>query len=179
MTHARDGTVLDVGRKTRTIPAAIRRALTARDRRCRFPGCDAYHCDAHHVRHWADGGATRLDNLLLVCRHHHRAVHEEGFTVELGDDGEARFFSPDGRLVPDAPPAPSWVGPALASTDAHLETAGLRIDPHTATPDWLGERLDVGWAITVLHPATSDPPRNDLSAGTPSTPDGNDIGAVT
>ncbi len=173
MTHARDGRVLDVGRKTRTIPPAIRRALTARDRRCRFPGCDA-----SHVRHWADGGATRLDNLVLVCRHHHRAVHEEGFTVELGDDGEARFFWPDGRPVPDVPPAPIWAGTALASTHAHLETAGLRIDPHTATPDWGGERLDVDWAITVLHPATADPSRSDLSAGTWSTPDGSDIGAV-
>ena len=61
MRHDRDGRVLDVGRKTRTIPPAIRRALTARDRRCRFPGCGSRHCDAHHVRHWADGGATRRD----------------------------------------------------------------------------------------------------------------------
>ena len=173
--HARDGTVLDVGRKTRTIPPAIRRALTTRDRRCRFPGCDACHCDAHHVRHWADGGTTRLDNLLLVCRRHHRAVHEEGFTVELGDAGKARFFWPDGRPLPDVPPVPTWAGTALASTDAHLETAGLRIDRHTATPDWHGERLDLDWAITVLHPATADPLRRDVPAGTQSTPDGNDI----
>ena len=179
MTHARDGTVLDVGRKTRTVPPVIRRALTAQGRRCRFPGCDAYHCDAHHVRHWADGGATRLDNLVLVCRHHHRAVHEEGFRVELGDDGEARFFWPGGRPVPAVPPALTWAGTALASTDAHLETAGLRIDPHTATPDWLSERLDLEWAITVLHPATADQLRRDVPAGTPSTPDRNDIGAVT
>jgi len=179
MTHARDGTVLDVGRKTRTIPPAIRRALTTRDRRCRFPGCDAYHCDAHHVRHWAEGGATRLDNLLLVCRRHHRSVHEEGFTVELRDDGEARFFWPDGRLLPVVPPPPAWAGTALASTDPHVETAGLNIDPHTATPDWLGERLDLDWAITVLHPATTDPSRRDVPAGTPSPPDRNDIGAVT
>ena len=161
MTHARDGTVLDVGRKTRTVPPAIRRALTTRDRRCRFPGCDA-----HHVRHWADGGTTRLDNLLLVCRRHHRAVHEEGFTVELRDDGEARFFWPDGRPVPVVPPAHTWAGTALASTDAHLETDGYRIDPHTATPDWHGERLDLHWAMTVLHPATADPPCLDVPAGT-------------
>jgi len=79
MRHAPDGTPLDVGRKTRTIPPAIRRALAARDRQCRFPGCSAKHCDAHHVRHWADGGTTCLDNLVLLCRRHHRAVHEEGF----------------------------------------------------------------------------------------------------
>ena len=178
MRHARDGTVLDVGRKTRTIPPAIRRALTARDRRCRFPGCDARHCDAHHVRHWADGGATRLDNLVLVCRRHHRALHEEGFTVELGHTGEACFFWPDGRVLPDAPAASTWAGRPLASTDARLQAAHLTIDPHTATPDWYGERLDLHWAIRVLHPSTADPPRSDLSAGTRSTPDGNDVGAV-
>ena len=165
MTHARDGTVLDVGRKTRTIPPAIRRALASRNRRCRFPGCDAAHCDAHHVRHWADGGATRLDNLILVCRHHHRAVHEGGFTVELRDDGEARFFWPDGRPFPEAPPAPRWAGPTLEPTSAHLATAGITIDRDTATPDWLGERLDVHWAMTVLHPATADPLPRDVPAG--------------
>ena len=75
MRHGPDGTVLDVGRKTRTIPPAIRRALVARGRTCRFPGCSCRHCYAHHVRHWADGGATRLDNLVLLCRRHHRACH--------------------------------------------------------------------------------------------------------
>ena len=106
----RDGTVLDVGRKTRTIPPAIRRALTARDHRCRFPGCNCRHCDAHHVQHWADGGVTRLDNLLMLCRRHHRAVHEEGFGVELRGDGDARFFWPDGRPFPDAPATPGLDG---------------------------------------------------------------------
>ena len=108
--HNRDGTVLDVGRKTRTIPPAIRRALTARDHRCRFPGCNCRHCDAHHVQHWADGGVTRLDNLLMLCRRHHRAVHEEGFGVALRGNGEARFFWPDGRPFPDAPPTPGLDG---------------------------------------------------------------------
>jgi len=72
--------VLDVGRATRTVPAAIRKALIIRDRHCRFAGCDRPHrwCDAHHVEHWADGGATSLDNLILLCRRHHRAVHEGG-----------------------------------------------------------------------------------------------------
>ena len=118
MRHHADGTVLDVGRKTRTIPPAIRRALTARDHRCRFPGCSCRHGDAHHVRHWAAGGATKLDNLLLLCRRHHRAVHEEGFTVALTDDGDARFFWPDGRPFPDAPPAPRWAGAALDPTSS-------------------------------------------------------------
>jgi len=153
MRHGPDGTVLDVGRKTRTIPPAIRRALTTRDRRCRFPGCDSRHCDAHHVRHWAAGGATRLDNLLLLCRRHHRSVHEEGFTVELRDDGDARFFRPDGRPFPDAPPAPDWTGEPLTPTDRDLATAGITIDTDTATPDWYGERLNLDWAILVLRPS--------------------------
>ncbi len=116
---------------------------------------------------------------MLVCRRHHRAVHEEGFTVELRDDGEPRFFWPNGRPVPIVPTAPTWKGTALASTNAHLETAGLKIGAHTATPDWHGERLDLEWAITVLHPATADPSRRDVPAGTRSTTDGNDIGAAT
>ena len=59
MREGGDTSVLDVGRKTRTIPTPIRRALQARDQRCRFPGCSARRCDAHHVEHWADGGSTR------------------------------------------------------------------------------------------------------------------------
>ena len=157
MRHDHDGRVLDVGRKTRTFPPAIRRALTARDRRCRFPGCGSRHCDAHHVRHWADGGATRLENLLLLCRFHHRVVHEDGFTAELRDDGDTRFFWPDGRRLLDAPPAPDWDGEPLAATNQDLATTDLTIDPHTATPDWHGEPLDLHWAIAVLHPATADP----------------------
>jgi hypothetical protein len=150
MQHAADGAVLDVGRKTRTIPPALRRALQARDGRCRFPGCDARRCDAHHVRHWADGGATRLDNLVLLCRRHHRAVHEEGFTVRMHATGEAEFGWPDGRPLPEVPRSPQWSGPPLAPVDERLDAAGIAIGPDTATPDWHGERLDLAYAIDVL-----------------------------
>ena len=166
MHHDRDGTVLDVGRKTRTIPPAIRRALSTRDRRCRFPGCDSRCCDAHHVRHWADGGATRLNNLLLLCRRHHRAVHEEGFTVELSENGDVRFFRPGGRPFPDAPPAPVWADPPLGSVHARLDAAGLTINPDTATPDWYGEKLYVVWAIDVLRWSGSSKSTQDVPAGT-------------
>ena len=88
MTHGSDGSVLDVGRKTRTVPPAIRRALDHRGGGCRFPGCGLRFCDAHHIKHWADGGETRLDQLVLLCRRHHRAVHEEGFRVEMVEDTE-------------------------------------------------------------------------------------------
>ena len=107
MIHASDGSILDVGRKTRTIPTPIRRALAFRDRYCRFPGCPSTFCEAHHVEHWADGGETKLENLLFLCRTHHKAVHERGFRVELEANGVARFFRPDGRELPPAPAPPT------------------------------------------------------------------------
>ena len=99
-----DGEPLNIGRRQRTIPTGLRRALLARDRCCTFPGCthDRW-IDAHHIRHWADGGATNLDNLLLLCTHHHRLVHEGGFTIQTRRDGRgdrSRYFArPDGRPV--------------------------------------------------------------------------------
>ena len=94
-----DGEVLDVGRKTRVIPPAIRRALKHRDRGCRFPGCcNTRFVDGHHITHWADGGATRLDNLLLLCRHHHRLLHEGGYYV-VKDGPHFIFCRGDGELI--------------------------------------------------------------------------------
>jgi len=156
MRHAPDGRVLDVGRKTRTIPPAIRRALQARDRRCSFPGCTARHCDAHHVRHWADGGATRLDNLVLLCRRHHRAVHEGGIAPRLMPDGEVEFRRADGRLVELVPRSPTWDGVPLAPIGAALVRDGVVIGSQTAGSAWCGERLDVRWAIDVLRPQPED-----------------------
>ena len=98
---------LDIGRRTPVIPPAMRRAVIVRDRHCRFPGCDRPQpwCDAHHVVHWADGGPTAVRNLLLLCRRHHRKVHERGgFRLELLD-GRPAFRRPDGSLLEDrAPP---------------------------------------------------------------------------
>jgi hypothetical protein len=85
-TRAADGAVLDVGRRTRTVPPSLRRALEIRDRGCRFPACGARYTDAHHVRHWADGGETSLSNCLLLCSHHHRLVHEGGWRVAWWGD---------------------------------------------------------------------------------------------
>jgi Domain of unknown function (DUF222)/HNH endonuclease len=97
---------LDVGRRSPVVPASLRRAVVARDGYCRFPGCDRPHswCDAHHVVHWADGGATRLSNLLLLCRPHHRLVHEAlGFRVDVCD-GHPRFSRYDGTPLQDRSP---------------------------------------------------------------------------
>ena len=149
--HGADGAVLDIGRMTRAIPTALRRALLDRDRnQCQFPGCNSRRCDAHHVVHWADGGETRLQNLVLCCRFHHRAVHEEGFQVVADADGQFRFLRPDGVALSAEPPAVCWEGEPLAPTDARLATAGVSIGPHTATPDWYGESLLLTAALEVL-----------------------------
>ena len=155
--HAADGDVLDVGRRTRTIPTALRRALQSRDRsQCQFPGCTSRHCDAHHVVHWADGGETQLSNLVSVCRFHHRAVHEEGFQVVADGAGGFQFLRPNGEPLPAVPPAARWegVGPPLAPTVERLAAAGISIGPHTATPEWYGESLNLAAALDVLW----DPP---------------------
>ena len=158
--HGAAGEVLDVGRRTRAVPTALRRALLERDRgQCQFPGCNSRHCDAHHVVHWADGGETRLQNLVLCCRFHHRAVHEEGLQVVADAAGQFRFLRPDGVPLPAEPPAASWEGAPLAPTDARLAAAGVSIGPHTATPDWYGESLDLAAALEVLwQPPAREPP---------------------
>ena len=93
------GDVLDIGRKSQSIPTAMRRAMLARDGfGCRFPGCSHHRfLHGHHVQHWEDGGATRLDNLVTLCSAHHRTVHELGFHVER-HDGRFIFFDPEGNV---------------------------------------------------------------------------------
>jgi hypothetical protein len=151
MTHDRDGSVLDVGRRSRTVPPAIRRALEQRDRGCRFPGCGLRFCDAHHIVHWADGGATRLDNLIYLCRRHHRTVHEEGFRVAFTDSGEIRFYRPDGQLIPDAPAAPRLPDDPCVALAATHRGAGLEIDARTTASSWAGDRLDLDFAVLTLR----------------------------
>jgi len=152
MRHGHDGHVVEVGARTRTIPPAIRRALHHRDRGCRFPGCGVRFGQGHHIRHWAHGGPTTLSNLALLCRRHHRAVHEEGFQLDRQPDGELRFRRPDGQVLPEVPRPPEVRGDPVEIIRARNEADGLHPHARTAMPSWLGERLDVGWAIGVLHP---------------------------
>jgi len=95
------GRPLDVGRKQRTVSTALRRALWSRDRGCSFPGCrHTRYVDVHHMHHWADGGATSLDNLTLLCTHHHTLLHEGGFTIHRDSNGGIYYRRPDGRVIP-------------------------------------------------------------------------------
>ena len=123
----------------------------------RFPGCGVRHGQGHHVRHWAHGGPTTLSNLVLLCRRHHRAVHEEGYQVELLDGGGLRFRSPGGRSLPEVPPPAVVDGDPVAALESKGEAEGVGIHARTSMPLWLGEPLDLGWAIDVLHPLANRP----------------------
>jgi hypothetical protein len=150
----RDGRPLSVGRRTRSVPPALRRALESRDRCCRFPGCTQRRfLHAHHIDHWAHGGQTDLDNLVHLCRFHHRLVHEGGFTLKRkGKRGELCFSRPDGQ------PLKSALLPHAGQPD-ELERRhrrrGLPIGPETCVPRWAGERLDLPLTIDAL--VDSDP----------------------
>ena len=149
MTH-RSGQVLNVGRKTRTIPPPIRRALEFRDQGCRFPGCTSKHCDAHHIVHWADGGETKLSNLVLLCRRHHRLLHEGGFGVRLAGDGAVQFTDARGRPL-ERSPAPPPVGlDAARELVEHLENAGVPITGKESMPTWDGKPLNLPYVMECL-----------------------------
>lgn len=154
-----EGRPLSVGRRTRSVPAAIRRALRLRDAaRCQFPGCTyEKYLDAHHIEHWAQGGRTELSNLVTLCRWHHRLVHEGGIGVGARAGGGWRFFRADGREF--APvrcnPVTYYRGTELEET--HRE-AGLQITETTAATRWRGERMDYDHGVMLLcHQALRDP----------------------
>jgi hypothetical protein len=138
------GEPLNVGRKTRTIPPAIRRALNSRDRGCRFPGCSfTRYVDGHHVKHWAKGGETKLSNLVTLCRFHHRQVHEGRVVVSCLDDGAFRFTRPNGQTFDSPQPSATTWGELVAGQQ-------IQITPQTAITGWTGEALDVDHAVGWL-----------------------------
>ena len=142
----KDGEPLSVGRKRRSVSASIKRALAARDRGCRFPGCtNKRFVDAHHIEHWIRGGETKLRNLVQLCRFHHRLVHEYGYEVEL-DGTKVRFRRPDGSVVADLPPPV----PPTRDVGALNREQGLSIDAETCVTGWDGATMDVSIAVDGL-----------------------------
>ncbi|HUP71105.1 MAG TPA: HNH endonuclease [Acidimicrobiales bacterium] len=142
------GEPLNIGRTTRTIPMAIRRALRIRDGKCRFPGCSQRrYVDGHHIQHWSQGGETSLENLVLLCRLHHRKVHEDNFTVRYDGGTKFTFTRPDGAPIPEAPAAvPALPGHVVRANQA----LGLSIGPETGSSLWAGEQLDLAMVIDGL-----------------------------
>jgi len=136
-THAPGGSLLDVGRRTRTIPPAIRRALEIRDRGCRFPGCGRRFAEGHHVTHWAEGGETKLENLVLLCRFHHRLVHEEGWVIHWWREGLPAFYDPRGGLHMEGRWKPPEVGGhPVAALVAEQRSQGVEPDAWRAGARW-------------------------------------------
>ncbi|MEX2495759.1 MAG: DUF222 domain-containing protein [Woeseia sp.] len=147
-----DGEPLSIGRKSRSIPPAIRRALSLRDDGCRFPGCThRYFVDGHHIRHWADGGETRLDNLVQLCRRHHRMVHEGGVSCERLADGRIAFKDRCRQVLSDIAVLPAiddGIEDRHASAWIAARLTDLEIDEHSCVPQWYaGEKMD--WNLAV------------------------------
>ncbi len=149
------GEVLNIGRRSRTVPRRIAHALRIRDGGCRFPACGQQRwTDAHHIRHWADGGETSLDNLVTLCRYHHRSLHRDEYRIEHGTDGELKFIGNDGRWIPPS------LHPQFQGADSAEQATrrlqddnrkrGVTIDRRTAETQWTGERLDYSVCVGGL-----------------------------
>ena len=145
-----DGENLNVGRRTRSIPPAIRRALMARDRGCAFPGCThTSFLHAHHIKHWLHGGETSLENAALLCSVHHHLVHEGGWSITRGADGALLFHPPRGKPLAQNPPREP-VDDALAWMHEWAEERGLDLGPDVNMPEWDGSRPDYALAVSGL-----------------------------
>lgn len=149
VTEDTNGNALSVGRKSRSIPGAIKRALLKRDTCCRFPGCaNRLYVEGHHIEHWAQGGETALDNLVGICSFHHRFVHEYGYRVELDEAQRPRFFDRRGREVQDVPDRPRPEGLGWRAIVECNEA--LAIEASTNECLWDGERPHYGDIIDAL-----------------------------
>lgn len=147
-----NGNILNIGRRSRTVPPAIRRALSIRDKTCRVPGCcESRYVDAHHIHHWADGGETSLDNLVTLCRHHHRLLHQGVFTIqdaEIDGKRQLQFIGLDGEVMRESY-FPQFKN---VSAETHLAVGVLSpgVGERTCVTKWQGENCDYGMAVEGL-----------------------------
>jgi hypothetical protein len=141
---------ISIGRRSRSIPPAIRRALRLRDRGCCFPGCthDRF-LHGHHIRHWLHGGETSVDNLALLCTHHHHLIHEGGWSVSRTPDGQLAFTAPDGRALVPVPPRETGED-SLVFLREWAEERGLDLGAGANLPLWDGTRPDYDWAVGAM-----------------------------
>jgi len=144
------GEELSIGRRARTIPPAIRRALMLRDRGCAFPGCThTRFLHGHHIQHWLHGGETSLGNLVMLCTAHHHMVHEGGWTIARAADGELVFTSPAGAGLP-AEPSREWLDNILTRLREWAEEHELNLGPDSNMPQRDGSKPDYDWAVSAL-----------------------------
>ena len=146
-----NGDTLNIGRKTRIIPPAMRRALKTRDEGCRFAGCTHKHyIDGHHIQHWSQGGETSLTNLVQLCRRHHRLVHEGGFDCGKNEQGLIEFRNPEGKLIPRTGELPR-ISPSLDLTERMRNRyEDLFIDANTCVTHYDGSPMDWNLAVGAL-----------------------------
>jgi hypothetical protein len=147
----RDGLPIDVGRKQRIVPDRLRLALHVRDRFCRFPGCPvpAQRTEAHHLEHWAFGGPTNLDNLLLLCGFHHRRHHDGAYRIRKSAHGFS-FESDDGHVIQPPPRDPVIFDQGVP---ALLRSRHPEITPGTPVSEWGGGGMEFGYAVSVIADA--------------------------
>jgi hypothetical protein len=155
----KNGEPLSIGRRSRTIPPPMRRALRVRDKGCRFPGCtNTRFTDGHHIQHWADGGETSLDNLVMLCRHHHHLVHEGGFACEKSLDGDITFRDQREQPLESSPAMPGvasnddvqqWMDREFFEANIDSETS-RQAGPSCAARWHAGERMDWHAAVGSL-----------------------------
>jgi hypothetical protein len=143
------GIPLSVGRRKRTIPPSMKKAMIRRDRTCRFPGCTVrVFLQGHHAKHWIDGGETSLSNGACLCDYHHRFVHEYKYTMEILPTGEVVFHDPFGRLVMIAPPPSTPANRGFSAI--RVQNADLDITEATPACGWTGDPIDYGLCIEEL-----------------------------
>lgn len=143
-----NGKTLDYGRRRRTIPPRLRKALEQRDETCRFPGCDRKRFrQGHHIVHWTHGGQTKPEEVVLLCFHHHRLVHEGGYRIEGNPEGMLTFIRPDGTEVPDR----NGIGNGRpADLIRSNEKLNIKIDARTCTTLWDGYPPDYDSCVHAL-----------------------------
>ena len=146
-----NGENLNIGRRSRSIPPALRRALMVRDGGCAFPGCRHIHfLHGHHIEHWLHGGQTRLDNVLLLCTHHHALVHEGGWSISRSADRAFLFHAPGGAVLAPNPRPPQPVQDIAGWMREWAEQNNLDLGPDVNMPQWDGSRPDYKLAVSCL-----------------------------
>ena len=147
----KDGKVLNIGRRSRTVPQRMRKALELRDKTCRFPGCCEHrYVDAHHIQHWVEGGETSLDNLVTLCRHHHRLLHRGAFSIAK-ENNALKFITADGKRM-ESVIFPQFPRKHLQEAQDNLLDIASTVDDKTCVPRWGGDQPDYGMILNgLLH----------------------------